>query len=47
MAKAEAKKKHDIESELTKHIDLIGDNKVKSYILRKKEEKEAKKKGKQ
>jgi large subunit ribosomal protein L24e len=46
MAKAEAKKKTDIETELTRHMDLIGDKKVKQYILRKKEEKEASKKGK-
>lgn len=39
MAKAEAKKKQDIETELLKHSDLISDQKVKSYIEKKKEEK--------
>lgn len=42
MAKAEAKKKSDLESELIKHIDLIGDKKIKEYIKMKKDEKQAK-----
>lgn len=42
MAKAEAKKKQDIENELQKHSDLISDQKVKSYIQKKKEEKRQK-----
>jgi len=36
MAKAEAKKKMDIENELMTHVDLIGDPNVKQYIMRKK-----------
>lgn len=39
MAKAKAKKKQDVENELAKHSDLISDEKVKSYIEKKKEEK--------
>ena len=46
MAKAKAKKKTDIESELEKHVDLIGDKKVKEYILNKKKEKKEKELGK-
>ena len=38
MAKAEAKKKLDVERELMKHSDLITDSKVKSYIQKKKQE---------
>ena len=37
MAKAKAKKKFDMESELMKHSDLISDAKVKQYIQKKKE----------
>ena len=36
MAKAEAKKKQDVENELINHSDLITDKKVKSYIEKKK-----------
>lgn len=39
MAKAEAKKKKDVETELMTHSDLITDKKVKSYIEKKKEQK--------
>lgn len=39
MAKAEAKKKSDVENELVTHSTLISDSKVKIYIERKKEEK--------
>ena len=46
MAKAKSKKKADIESELEKHVDLIGDKKVKEYILNKKNEKKVKEMGK-
>lgn len=42
MAKAEAKKKQDLETELLTHSSLISDGKVKSYIERKKEEKRVK-----
>lgn len=42
MAKAEAKKKQSLMSELITHSDLIGDNKVKKYIEKKKEEKRQK-----
>lgn len=42
MAKAEAKKKKDVENELLKHSDLISDKKVKAYIEKKKEEKRQK-----
>ena len=39
MAKAADKKRADIENELVKHSDLISDEKVKAYILKKKDEK--------
>ena len=39
MAKAKAKKRLDVENELLKHADLISDGKVKSYIMKKKEQK--------
>lgn len=42
MAKAEAKKKQDVQNELMTHSDLIGDKKVKAYIEKKKEEKRQK-----
>ena len=42
MAKAKAKKRTDVENELVKHADLIGDAKVKAYILKKKDEKRQK-----
>ena len=42
MAKAKAKKKQDIENELMKHSGLISDDKVKSFIEKKKEEKRQK-----
>ncbi|CDW73289.1 60s ribosomal protein l24 [Stylonychia lemnae] len=42
MAKAEAKKKQDVENELLTHSGLISDSKIKSYIERKKEEKRLK-----
>jgi len=42
MAKAEAKKKQDVENELLRHSDLISDAKVKSYIEKKKEQKRQK-----
>ena len=40
MAKASAKKKADMENELMKHVDLIPDEKVKTYIQKKKSEKQ-------
>lgn len=42
MAKAEAKKKQDVENELLTHSSLISDGKVKAYIEKKKEEKRQK-----
>ena len=42
MAKAEAKKKKDLENELLTHSSLISDSKVKAYIEKKKEEKRVK-----
>lgn len=42
MAKAEAKKKQDVENELLTHSDLIPNPKVKKYIEKKKEEKRQK-----
>ena len=39
MAKAHAKKKQDIINELCSHVDLIGDDKVKSFIKKRKAEK--------
>jgi large subunit ribosomal protein L24e len=42
MAKSKAKKKLDVENELLKHSDLISDEKVKQYIVKKKQEKQRK-----
>ena len=42
MAKAQAKKKMDVENELMKHSDLISDEKVKQYIQKKKTLKQTK-----
>ena len=42
MAKADAKKKQDVENELLTHSGLISDEKVKAYIEKKKEEKRQK-----
>ncbi len=39
MAKAKAKKRQDVENELLKHADLIGDAKVKAFIMKKREQK--------
>ena len=39
MAKAHAKKKMDVINELCTHVDLIKDDKVKSFIKKRKEEK--------
>ena len=41
MAKAHAKKKKDVINELCNHADLIGDDKVKSYIMKAKAKKMA------
>ena len=40
MSKAQAKKKQDVVNELCTHVDLIGDEKVKSYIKKKRALKE-------
>ena len=42
MAKADAKKKQDVENELLTHSGLISDGKIKAYIEKKKEEKRQK-----
>ena len=39
MAKAQAKKRADIENELVKHVDLISDEKVKKFIMKKRDDK--------
>jgi hypothetical protein len=39
MAKAQAKKKQDIINELCNHVDIIGDEKVKAFIKKRKTEK--------
>ena len=39
MAKAHAKKKQDIINELCNHVDIIGDEKVKAFIKKRKAEK--------
>ena len=41
MAKAKAKKRSDMENELMNHVDIIEDDKVKSYIREAKTAKEA------
>ena len=40
MAKAKAKKRQDLENELEKHSSLISDEKVKEYIMKKKDQKQ-------